>query len=135
MSRPQVGLGVFVWKNGKFLMGKRVSSHGYGTWSIPGGHLEFGEAWEEGARREVLEETGLAITNIRFLAATNDVFESEGKHSVTIWVFSDYESGKPEILEPDKFIDHQWRTFQTLPSPLLEPCWKNLRKAKPELFT
>lgn len=134
MSRPMVGLGVFVWKDGKFLVGKRVSSHGHGTWSVPGGHLEFGESWEECAKREVLEETGLTIHNIRLLAVTNDVFQSENKHSVTLWIYSDWKSGKPETLEPDKYINHQWRTFKTLPSPLLEPCWKNLRKAKPNLF-
>lgn len=134
MSRPMVGLGVFVWKNGKFLMGKRISDHRHGTWSIPGGHLEFGESWEEGAKREVSEETGLLIKNVRFLAATNDIFLNEDKHSTTIWIYADWESGKPEVREPDKFINLRWQTFKTLPSPLMEPCWKNLRKAKPELF-
>lgn len=133
-DRPQVGVGVFVWKNGKFLMGERRGPHGHGTWSIPGGHLEFGESWEECAKREVLEETGLVITNVRFLAATNDIFSNETKHSTTIWVFSDWKSGKPKIMEPDKYVNHQWQTFKTLPSPLFEPCWKNLRKVKPELF-
>lgn len=134
MSRPMIGLGVFVWKDGKFLVGKRVGAHGRGTWSIPGGHLEFGESLEEGAEREVIEETGLAIENISLLAVTNDIFESENKHSVTIWIRSDLKSGEPEIREPDKFVDLTWRTFQTLPSPLLEPCWTNLRKARPDLF-
>ena len=133
-SHPKVGVGVFVWKDGKFLMGKRRGSHGHDTWSIPGGHLEFGESWEEAAKREVMEETGLVIDNVRFLAATNDVFEKEGKHYATIWVYSDWKSGEPQLTEPDKHIDHQWRTFATLPSPLFEPCWKNLRQAKPELF-
>jgi 8-oxo-dGTP diphosphatase len=57
----RVGIGVFVWKDGKFLMGKRLGSHGSGTWSIPGGHLEFDETWQQCAVREVLEETGLKI--------------------------------------------------------------------------
>lgn len=134
MTRPQVGLGVFVWKNGKFLMGKRVGSHGEGTWSVPGGYLEFKESWQDCAKREVMEETGMAIKNVRFLTATNNVFLAENKHTITIWVFSDWKSGEPKIIEPDKYVDHQWRTFKTLPKPLFEPCWKNLRKAKPELF-
>lgn len=51
----------------------------------PGGHLEYGESFAECAKREVLEETGLEVGNVKFLAATNDVF-GEGKHYVTIFV-------------------------------------------------
>lgn len=47
----RVGIGVFVCKNGKFLMGRRKGSHGDGDWSIPGGHLEFGETFEQTAAR------------------------------------------------------------------------------------
>jgi 8-oxo-dGTP diphosphatase len=131
---PKVGVGVFVWKDDKFIMGQRFGAHGAGTWSIPGGHLEFSESWEECAKREVMEETGLKIKNVRFLAATNDFFPDDGKHYVTIWVFSDWASGKPRIMEPDKLVKLAWQTFQTLPTPLFDPCWKNLRAAQPALF-
>jgi 8-oxo-dGTP diphosphatase len=130
----RVGVGVFVWKDGKFLMGKRRGSHGHDTWSIPGGHLEFDETIEQCAAREVHEETGLIVDNVRFLAATEDLFPEDNKHYVTIWVESDWRSGDPRIVEPDTWVDQEWRDFKTLPSPLFEPCWKNLRKAKPELF-
>lgn len=53
---------------------------------MPGGHLEFGESFENCATREVLEETGLTVQNVRFLTATNDVMEDEGKHYVTIFM-------------------------------------------------
>jgi 8-oxo-dGTP diphosphatase len=137
MPNPQVrvGVGIFVWKDGKFLMGQRLGSHGANTWSVPGGHLEFGESWEEGAKREVLEETGVTVANVRFLAATNDLFSDEGKHYVTIWVESDWVSGEPRLTEPDKWVNQAWRTFQDLPAPLFEPCWQNLRLARPDLFT
>lgn len=121
----RIGIGVFVFKNGKFLMGRRRNAHGDGTWSIPGGHLEFGETFEDTAKREVLEETGLAIENVRFGAVTNDHFKDEGKHYVTIWMLSDWKSGKEQITEPDKFIEMQWRDFDTLPEPLFLP-WQQL---------
>jgi 8-oxo-dGTP diphosphatase len=135
MSQVRVGVGVFVWKNGKFLMGKRHGSHGHDTWSIPGGHLEFGETMEACAAREVLEETGMHIANVRLLAVTQDQFPKDGKHYITLWVESDWKSGEPTITEPDKYLNQEWRTFKTLPSPLFEPCWQNLKKAKPELFS
>jgi 8-oxo-dGTP diphosphatase len=124
-KHPRIGIGVFVFKNNKFLMGKRMGSHGEGSWSIPGGHLEFGESFADTAAREVLEETGLHIKNIRFGAVTNDYFEKEGKHYVTIWMLSDYESGEATILEPDKYVDQNWFDFDTLPTPLFLP-WQQL---------
>lgn len=115
-------------------MGKRRGAHGHNTWCVPGGHLEFGESWEECAKREVMEECGLTITNVRFLAATNDLFPEHDKHYATIWVDSDWRSGQPKVTEPDKWVEHRWETFQTLPQPLFEPCWENLRKVRPDLF-
>lgn len=110
-------------------MGKRVGSHGEGSWSVPGGHLEFGESFADTAAREVLEETGLRIKNIRFGAVTNDYFRDDDKHYVTIWMLSDYESGEAVILEPDKYIDQAWFDFDTLPAPLFLP-WEQLLKSE-----
>ena len=53
---PKVGVGVAVVKDGKVLLGKRKNAHGEGTWSFPGGHLEYKESWEDCAIRETLEE-------------------------------------------------------------------------------
>lgn len=132
-SVVRVGVGVFVWKDGKFLMGKCYGSHGHGSWSIPGGHLEMNETWEECAAREVMEETGMTITNARFLTVTNDIFTAESKHYVTIWMQSDWQSGQPTITEPDKFISMEWRSFDNLPEPLFM-SWGQLRLALPHLF-
>ncbi|KAF9468893.1 NUDIX hydrolase domain-like protein [Collybia nuda] len=83
----KVGVGVFILDQaGRFILGKRKGSHGEGTWALPGGHLEFGETFEACAVREVLEETGLQVTDLRFLTATNNIMESEGKHYVTIFL-------------------------------------------------
>ena len=124
-SIVRVGVGVFIFKEGSFLMQQRKGAHGSGSWSVPGGHLEFGESFEETVRREVTEETTLRIKNIRFGAVTNDLFADEDKHYVTIWMISDYESGTEYITEPDKCIGQAWHTFDDLPSPLFLP-WKEL---------
>ena len=124
-NNVRVGIGVFVFKNGKFLMQQRKGSHGAGSWSVPGGHLEFGESFEDTARREVKEETGLEIKNVRFGAVTNDHFTNENKHYVTIWMLSDWASGDEYITEPDKCIAQEWHAFDDLPSPLFLP-WNQL---------
>jgi len=58
-----VGFGVMFLKDSKVLLGKRHDDpekadselHGEGTWTMPGGKLHFGEAFEDGAWREVKE--------------------------------------------------------------------------------
>lgn len=134
LQRPKVGVAVFIWRDGKVIFCKRRGSHGHDTWSIPGGHLEFGETWEECAAREAMEEVGVEITNIRLLAATNDLFEQDGKHYISIWMEADWAANEPQSQEPDKVTNIQWHSLTDLPSPLFEPCWQNLRAVKPELF-
>ena len=127
-KQARVGVGVFIIKDGKFLMGRRRNAHGDGTWSIPGGHLEFGESFEQTAAREALEETGISIKNPRFGAVTNDIFDADDKHYVTIWIVSDWAAGEATITEPDKYIDMGWYDFDSLPSPLFLP-WDQLLKS------
>lgn len=134
MQIPRVGVGVFVWRDGKFLMGQRRNAHGDGTWTIPGGHLEFNESWEQCAEREIMEETGMRIANLRLFAVTNDLFQEEAKHYVTIWMRSDWVANEPVVTEPDKYINLEWRTFDDLPVPLFLP-WQQLKLARPELFS
>ena len=124
-----VGVGVFVFKNGKFLMQQRQGAHGANSWSVPGGHLEFGESFEDTARREVIEETNLHIKNVRFGAVTNDFFKGENKHYVTVWMLSDWDYGKESIMEPNKCLRQAWYAFDDLPSPLFLP-WNQLLKSE-----
>lgn len=127
MENPnvRVGVGVFVFKDGKFLLQKRQGSHGEGTWSLPGGHLEYGESFEDTARREVVEEAGIEIINVRFGAVTNDLFIDENKHYVTIWMLSDWKSGEVKNMEPEKCTAQEWHTFDDLPIPLFH-TWNQL---------
>ncbi|OQD81223.1 hypothetical protein PENANT_c029G02190 [Penicillium antarcticum] len=95
----KVGVGVFVLNpDGKFVIGKRQGSVGAGTWALPGGHLEFGESFETCAEREVLEETGQKISNVRFLTAVNSLLGEENKHYVTIFMGAHVsENQEPEV--------------------------------------
>ena len=126
-NRPKVGFGVYVIKDGKFLVSERLSPHGRNTWSAPGGHLENGEELNEGALREVLEETGLRVKSLRFLGLTNDIFSSE-KHYVTIALAADWESGEPERCEPDKCLGWHWVDLKSLPAVKFL-SFKNLLKS------
>jgi 8-oxo-dGTP diphosphatase len=83
MDYPQVGVTVIIEEKGKVLLIQRRCAHGAGSWSTPGGHLEFGESPEHCAIRETLEEVGIEIGNVRFVAVTNDIFKDSGKHYIS----------------------------------------------------
>ncbi len=114
------GVGVIILRDSKVLRGERAGAHGAGTWALPGGHLEFGETVADCARREVLEETGLAIHDIVPAPYTSDVFVAEGRHYVTLFVTA-RANGDPVALEPDKCLGWHWLQWADLPGPLFAP--------------
>ena len=120
-NKPKIGVGVIIRKNNKILLGKRKNSHGDGTWSFPGGHLEFGETPEECAKREVFEETGLILDTFKKGGYTNDIFNKENKHYITLYMITDLEEGEPELKEPEKCEQWQWFEWSKLPEPLFVP--------------
>ena len=65
-------------KKGKMRLGKRHEDpakadselHGEGTWTMPGGKVEYGETFAQGAKRELEEETGITVPddfNLKFV--------------------------------------------------------------------
>ena len=128
-DRPRVGVGVMVWKDGKILIGQRRSELAQGEWSWPGGHLEHMESIEECARREVREEAGIEIENVRFLRLVN-LKDYAPKHYVDIGMMADWKSGEPRVCEPDKMISWEWRSPDDLPSPVFagEPYYLDALK-------
>ncbi|MFH1780289.1 MAG: NUDIX hydrolase [Candidatus Micrarchaeota archaeon] len=122
---PRVGVGVIVVKDGLVLLGKRKSKHGEGYWSFAGGHLEFMEKVEDCAVREVREEAGIEVKNVRLGPFTNDFFPDS--HYVTLFVVCDYASGDVKVMEPEKCSEWHWFSWSELPKPLFLPI-ENLLK-------
>lgn len=129
LNVPRVGVGTIVTRNEKVLLLKRKNVIGEGTWSTPGGRLEFGESIEECAIRETREETGLTIRNVKFRAITNDIFQKEGKHYITIWMEGKCMRGEPKLNAPYESSEIDWFAWNTLPSNLFLP-FKNLLNGK-----
>ena len=125
---PRVGLGVIIKRGGKILLGKRIGSHGEGSWCFPGGHLEMFEGFGECAKRETMEETGLNIEVVDEIPiVTNDFFIKEGKHYITVFIRANYIDGEAEIMEKDKCEEWRWFEWDEMPDNLFVPL-KNLKK-------
>ncbi|MBB63809.1 MAG: hypothetical protein CMO81_01970 [Waddliaceae bacterium] len=114
----RAGVGVLIFRDKKILLGLRQGSHGEGTWSPPGGHLDFGESVEDCAARELFEETALKATMFTPLPWSNDIFEEEKKHYLTAFIRADDVFGEPELCEPDKCISWEWFSIDELPKKM-----------------
>lgn len=86
----------FVQKDGKYLMlhrspTKRIMPD---VWMAPGGHREFNEGLFECARREVFEETGLSIKNLRVKVIGNAYLKDLDQEFHFHLLVADYAGGE-----------------------------------------
>jgi 8-oxo-dGTP diphosphatase len=134
-KRVGVGFGTILLRNGKILLGKRHDDpekadsemHGEGTWTIPGGKLDFGEGLEEGAYRETLEETGIKLNKekIKLVSLSND--RVTDAHFITLGFLCEEFEGEPQVMEPDEITEWQWFDLDNLPSPIFFPTAKVIK--------
>ena len=132
MDRPGVGIGVIIEnEEGKILVGKRIGSHAP-FYSIPGGHLENGETFEEAAIKEVFEETGLSILQPRVIGISNnlDTYHLEGKHYISINMHTNQFTGEVINKEVDKCEAWLWVDPDHLPKPHFEASLAAVRSWK-----
>ena len=121
-----IATGIVV-KDGKYLITKRAEHEKAfpGKWTVPGGKLETSDynnrkpdtpslQWynvcEDLLRREVFEETGLKIKNIKYLASLVFLRPQDNIPTLVLSMFADYESG--EIVLCKDMTDYKWVTAE-----------------------
>ncbi len=77
-TRPLVGIGAVVLRGDAVLLVRRGRPPAQGSWSLPGGAQELGETAEAAARRELMEETGLAVGPLHLVAHVDSLHRDEG---------------------------------------------------------
>jgi 8-oxo-dGTP diphosphatase len=120
--RPLVGIGIIVVNPGRYpgcvLISERLSSHGKGCYQLPGGHLEYGESFEECSKRELKEETNIDSSSFKLIYVTNTIFtEQDGgsKHYVTLFMKTIIDDDSTlKCMEPNKSSDWIWTKWEDL---------------------
>jgi 8-oxo-dGTP diphosphatase len=81
----------------------------YDDWSLPKGKLDAGESFEQGALREVWEETGVRGRIVAELAPTRYV-DRKGRDKVVQWYRMDIDGAAPEFAPNDEVDELRWLT-------------------------
>ena len=122
MDRPKVSVVTIIRRGNEVLFGLRNGdgAAGSGMWGFTGGHLEGGESFERCAIREVVEEIGIYLERVTYLAVENVIFEADQKHFVTIFMIADMPPGQKILnMEPTKCAEWRWFSWDDLPSPIM----------------
>lgn len=90
MNNIRVGCSVLIKSNNKLLLGIRNKEPNKGMIITPGGGVELFERMEDTVKREIMEETGLEITNIKQLK-TYEIINKPDEHRIIIYWSADYD--------------------------------------------
>jgi ADP-ribose pyrophosphatase YjhB (NUDIX family) len=92
-------VGAVIFRGEEVLLVRRGQEPARGSWSLPGGLVELGESLEAAIRREVAEETGLAVTILGVAAVLERIFRDDAGgipyHYVLVDFLCDYTGGEP----------------------------------------
>ena len=72
---------------GEILVERRKQEPAIGTLDLPGGFTQIGETSEEGLAREVMEETGLKVTDAKYLFSLPNIYRYSGIDIHTLDMF------------------------------------------------
>lgn len=120
------GIGILIIKEGKVLLGHRCEGWTSGTWTMPGGRLKEGERPEDGARREVEEETGLGTDGLEIIFINMDMIKD--REFTTYILKPRMVLGEPMVKEPEEIDRWEWFELEKLPDPMYPPSQKAIEQ-------
>lgn len=101
---------ILVRRDGELLL-TRKAEWNPGRYSLVAGFLDLGESLEECAIREVREETGIEITNVRYVGSQNWPFPAQ----LMAGFVADYAGGEI-VVDRNELEDARWFRVDALPA-------------------
>lgn len=93
-------------QQGQLLVGKRLNSYGAGKDGLPGGRLQLHEPLLDGIFREIKEETGLIISNLKFVGVVRET--QVGCDYIHFIYAATNITDQPQLCEPNKCESWRW---------------------------
>lgn len=113
-----LGVKVFISNNDRLLLLK--IGYGHKNWVLPGGAVDRGETTLAAAVRELEEESGLEINDLKFLKTTD---RQKGSGVVELHYFYSETDQENIIIDDQEIVDAGWFTLDNVPKnvrPILE---------------
>ena len=123
-------------ENNKILILKRAD--GDENWDLPGGHVEKGEKWEDGARRETKEETDLDVSRLKHLSDHEEIKfytckKPDGGVSLQKEEHTDFKWVNPKEVDNIQMRKHQKDAILAADPPIKEDFQQNVKKGYSKL--
>jgi 8-oxo-dGTP pyrophosphatase MutT (NUDIX family) len=125
---PAVNTAIFNENNEILLTRRSESVREPGKWCLPGGHLEVGEFWLEGAIRETQEEVGITVKQAILcgiysdpqLTVTDGPVNPDGLRAQFVAALFKVLSYEGKISPNHEVDDWDWFSPENLPDPILK---------------
>ncbi len=125
---PVLGVGAIIWNDrGEVLLIRRGKPPRLGQWSIPGGHVEWGEAVKEAITREVREETGLEIEILGLVDVVDSISRDTDGTAIRHYVLVDFAARavSGQLRAGSDASDARWVPYESLDAHSL---WSETRR-------
>ena len=125
---PEPTVGALIFNSERKVL--LIKSHKWrGKYTIPGGHIELGETIKEALKREVKEETGLDIYDIKFIGLQEFIFDDvfwKKKH----FIFLDFacKTDSTKIKLNSEAQEYIWVSLEEALKLPIEPYTRNAIK-------
>ena len=135
MKEKHIGAGcgvIILNQKGQILLGKRNEDelladsemHEEGTWTLPGGNIEYGESFFEAGIREAKEETNLDVSDLELFCVQTD--KNEFAHYISVGLIAKKYSGKINVNEPNEITMWNWFDLDKLPKKIFSASRKTI---------
>lgn len=112
----------------RVLLIRRAKDPSAGKLGVPGGFIDFGESAEDGMRREVREEVGLELTNVRFLISYPNLYHYREIAYPVCDLYFAADAVSPDAARPlDAVASVEWRQLADIPDA--ELAFESMRVA------
>lgn len=104
-------VGGLIEKDGKFLLVQEAKEKCRGKWNLPAGRLTSSETVLDGAKREILEETGCKVELTKILEIGNRIAENN------VWlciIFATTLLEENIVYDKNEILDVKWFSYEEL---------------------